>query len=95
MSTAFRTALSAALIVALTAGTAVAMPNNGKFARSSEAMKLALTEDCKAAWDFMGEASNRAEKLAEQKKMKASKAASKEADDWWAYGVRKGCSWAR
>ncbi len=95
MSTAFRTVLSATLIVTLAMGSAVAAPNNGKFARSSEAMKLALAEDCRAAWDFMGEASNRAEKLAEQKKMKASKAASKEADAWWDYGVRKGCSWAR
>jgi hypothetical protein len=93
MSTILQTTLAAGLAIAI-ATSAVAAPNDGRFKRSSEAMKLAIQEDCQAAWNFMVDAENRAEKLADQKKIKASKAASQEADDWWSYGVRKGCGWA-
>ncbi len=94
MSTTFRTIAVATLAVAIATSGVLAAPNTGKFQRSGEAMRLALAEDCQAAWNFMVDAENRAEKLAGEKKMKASKAASKEADDWFSYGARKGCGWA-
>ncbi len=93
MSTTFRTTFVAALVVAMATSSVLATPNTGKFQRSGEAMRLAIAEDCQAAWNFMVDAENRAEKLADQKKLKASKEASKEADSWWDYGVRKGCGW--
>lgn len=94
MSTTFRTVCVTALAIAIATSSVVAAPNNGKFARSGEAMRLAIAEDCQAAWNFMVDAENRAEKLADQNKMKASREASKEADDWFSYGARKGCGWA-
>jgi len=93
MSTTIRTIAIATLAVTIATSGVLASPNTGKFQHSGEAMRLAIAEDCQAAWNFMVDAENRAEKLADQKKMKASREASKEADDWWSYGARKGCSW--
>jgi hypothetical protein len=82
------------LLVALvtTATASLAAPNDHRFAKSSEGMKLATANVCQLMKDYLDIAEREADKRAGTK---AAEKYSKEADEWWAAGERNNCSWAQ
>lgn len=73
------------------AAPAIARPNNGGYAKSSEAMMKAQAQACGVYKDMLDLAESEADARAGTK---AAESYAKEADEWWAAGVRHGCSWA-
>lgn len=80
------------LTVAALTAPALAAPNDGRFARSSEGLKLARADVCQLMHDYLTEAERQADQRAGTK---AAEKYAKEADEWWAAGERNGCAWAQ
>ena len=86
--------LSSSLMLASLIATtsSLAIPNDHRFGKSSEGMKLATANVCSLMKDYLDIAEREADKRAGTK---AAEKYSREADEWWAAGERNGCSWAQ
>jgi hypothetical protein len=97
METAMPNIRTAVVILAFAAASTVATassasPNDHRFAKSSEGMKMAQANVCQLMKDYLDIAEREADKRAGTK---AAEPYAKEADQWWAAGERNGCSWAQ
>ena len=88
-----RHVLAALLVLPLIVGTtsAFAAKNDGRYQKSSEAMKANMT-DCAGLKRDLDKAEKEADKRAGTK---AAKAWADRADDVWGYAHEGGCSWAQ
>jgi hypothetical protein len=93
MSIVRATILTLLLLVPTTlAAPALAAPNDGRYKKSSEAMKKEWEGGCALYKDMVDLAEREADKRAGTK---AAEKYAKEADSWWAAGEAHGCAWAK